>query len=201
MNDPKNWDQLYNMTQYAYGKQANDFLQENLALLPRGEVLSLAEGEGRNAVFLAQQGFDVTAVDASKVGSEKGRRLALEMGVDVNFITADVTRFEMGEQQWDAVISIFFPLPPDEREHLYRKITDALKPGGILLIEAYRPEQIHNDTGGGNQPEFMQNAATLKKEIPYLQFEQLIERQRNIIEGVYHTGLGEVVQAIVRKPS
>ena len=120
--------------------------------------------------------------------------------MDVNFITADVMGFEMGEQQWSAIVSIFFPLARENRKALYRNITEALKPGGILLIEAYRPEQVDNNTGGGQQVELMQTAETLRQELPHLQFEQLVERQRNVIEGIYHTGTGAVVQAIARKP-
>ena len=200
MNRSKTWDERYDMADYAYGIQPNDFLAESIHLLPKGEALSLAEGEGRNAVFLAQQGFDVTAVDSSKIGVKKAQQLAQSKNVQANFIHADVNRFELGEEQWDLIISIFVPLPEQHRIALHKRVTEALKPGGVFLIEAYRPEQAHRDTGGGRSPEVMQTAETIRNDLPTLDILHLEELHRDVLEGIYHTGTGAVVQAITRKP-
>lgn len=193
------WDERYAADEYAYGIEANDFLKAHWQHLPKGRVLSLAEGEGRNAVFLAQQGYEVTAVDASLVGLNKGRQLAAEKGVTVNWVHADLAEYELGENTWDAIVSIFCPLPSIIRQALYQKISQALKPQGIFLLEAYTPKQLEYKTGGGNNPDTMQTAASLKAELAGLDFLFLQEVERDVIEGIYHTGLGAVVQAIAKK--
>ena len=105
------WDERYNTEEYAYGKAANNFLEENYTAIPKGNVLSLAEGEGRNAVFLARQGYTVTAVDASQVGLNKAKKLAEEHGVTIELVHADLADFDLGENRWDGIVSIFCPLP------------------------------------------------------------------------------------------
>ena len=156
----------------------------------------MAEGEGRNAVFLAQQGYAVTAVDGSQVGLDKAQVLAETRGVKLECICADLADFELGVGAWDAIISIFCPLPPAIRQALYRKVLAALKPGGVFLLEAYTPDQIKHGTGGGKSVELMQTAASLRAELPGLDFVHLLELEREVVEGTFHTGLGAVVQAI-----
>ena len=169
--------------------------------IPKGSVLSIAEGEGRNAVFLAKQGYSVTAVDGSEVGLKKAEKLAAENGVVIECIHADLADFDLGEDKWDGIISIFVPLPSPLRKRLYQKLETALKPGGVFLIEAYTPDQIKHGTGGGSSADTMQTAGSLRLELPDLEFKHLAELEREVIEGTYHTGLGSVVQAIGVKPT
>lgn len=110
------WDERYSTEEYAYGTAPNEFLVKNAHHIPKGKVLSLAEGEGRNAVFLAQQGYSVTAVDASLVGLNKARKLAEKKGVIVEFIHASLADYDLGEKQWDGIVSIFCPLPSTIRK-------------------------------------------------------------------------------------
>lgn len=193
------WDERYNTEEYVYGTNPNEFLRANINSIPKGKVLSLAEGEGRNAVFLAELGYEVTAVDSSMVGIEKGRQLAKSNGVKVEFIHADLASYELGQSQWDGVVSIFCPLPSSVRRALHRKVMCGLKPGGVLLLEAYTPEQIKYGTGGGNNAELMQTKDSLVRELTGLNFQHLVELERDVIEGIFHTGIGSVVQAIARK--
>ena len=193
------WDERYAVAEFVYGKEPNTFLAEHYLKLPKGKVLSLAEGEGRNAVFLAAQGYAVTAVDASLVGLDKGRQLAEELGVDVEWIHADLNDFDLGLQQWDGIVSIFCPVPSSIRQKLYQKLPQALKPGGVFLLEAYTPDQIGRGTGGGNSLDVMQTVISLIAELPGLTFNHLQELEREVIEGIYHTGNGCVVQAIAQK--
>ena len=190
------WNERYSSKEYAYGTEPNTFLTANFQHLPKGRVLSMAEGEGRNAVFLAQQGYAVTAVDGSQVGLDKAQVLAETRGVKLECICADLADFELGVGAWDAIISIFCPLPPAIRQALYRKVLAALKPGGVFLLEAYTPDQIKHGTGGGKSVELMQTAASLRAELPGLDFVHLLELEREVVEGTFHTGLGAVVQAI-----
>lgn len=194
------WDERYNTEDYAYGTSPNEFLKENFREIPMGRVLSLAEGEGRNAVFLAQQGYTVTAVDGSAVGIEKARKLAAASGVEVSWVHADLGDYDLGDNAWDGIVSIFFPAPSELRRDLYRRVLRALKPNGVFLLEAYTPAQLSRGTGGGSSEDAMQTAASLRLELQGLSFRHLLELERTVIEGTYHTGMGCVVQAIASKP-
>ena len=193
------WDERYSAEEYAYGTAPNEFLLEKFSGIPKGKVLSLAEGEGRNAVFLAKQGYAVTAVDSSLVGLNKARKLAQENGVTVEFIHADLADYDLGENKWDGIVSIFCPLPSSLRKEVYKKVIAALKPKGVFLLEAYTPDQLQHGTGGGNSVDLMQSASSLRLELASLSFKHLLELERNVVEGIYHTGVGSVVQAIASK--
>ena len=193
------WDERYSAEEYVYGTSPNNFLEANFSSIPKGKVLSLAEGEGRNAVFLAKQGYSVTAVDASLVGLNKARKLAEDNGVVIEFIQADLADYDLGENQWDGIVSIFCPLPSSVRKQLHKKVAAGLKPNGVFLLEAYTPDQLKHGTGGGNSVDVMQSKETLSLELAGLKFQHLIELEREIIEGIYHTGIGAVVQAIASK--
>jgi SAM-dependent methyltransferase len=193
------WDERYNTEEYAYGTKPNKFLEANVSYIPKGKVLSLAEGEGRNAVFLAKQGYFVTAVDASLVGLKKARKLAEENGVVVEFIHADLADYDLGENKWDGIVSIFCPLPSSLRKQLHKKVETGLKRNGIFLLEAYTLDQLKHGTGGGSSVDVMQSKESLRLELAGLKFKHLIELERDVIEGIYHTGIGAVVQAIATK--
>ena len=193
------WDERYSAEEYAYGTTPNKFLEENVSSIPKGKVLSLAEGEGRNAVFLAQQGYSVTAVDASLVGLHKARKLAEVHGVVVELIHADLADYDLDENKWDGIVSIFCPLPSQIRKQLYKKMAAGLRQNGVFLLEAYTPNQLKHGTGGGNSVDVMQSEKTLSLELAGLKFKHLIELERSVIEGTYHTGVGAVVQAIATK--
>jgi len=193
------WNERYSSEVYVYGTRPNDFLKENFTSIPRGRVLSLAEGEGRNAVFLAKQGYSVSAVDSSLAGIAKGKKLARSSGVDVEFIHADLVEYDFGENQWDGIVSIFFPLPSLQRQALYKKVERGLKKNGVFLLEAYTPEQLKFNTGGGNSVDTMQSKNQVASELAGLNFAHLVELERSVIEGIYHTGMGSVVQAIAKK--
>jgi len=193
------WDERYSSEAYAYGKNPNQFLEENYKVIPKGKVLSLAEGEGRNAVFLAKQGYIVTAVDSSQIGLEKARKLAEENEVSIELINADLADFDLGDHEWDGIVSIFCPLPSALRKKLHKKVVAGLKTNGVYLIEAYTPEQLKHDTGGGKSVDLMCTKESLSHELIGLKFKHLIELERDIVEGIYHTGVGAVVQAIASK--
>lgn len=193
------WDERYSSEEYAYGTTPNDFLAENVSCIPKGKVLSLAEGEGRNAVFLAKQGYAVTAVDASLVGLNKARKLAEQNDVVVEFIHADLADYDLGENKWDGIVSIFCPLPSSLRKELYKKVIAGLKQNGVFLLEAYTPDQLKHGTGGGNSVDVMQSEKSLRIELAGLNFKHLTEIERDVREGAYHTGIGSVVQAIATK--
>jgi SAM-dependent methyltransferase len=193
------WDERYSSDEYAYGTTPNEFLVEKLSCIPKGKILSLAEGEGRNAVFLAKQGYSVTAVDASLVGLNKARKLAEKNDVVIELVHADLADYSLGENKWDGIVSIFCPLPSLLRKELYKKVVTGLKENGVFLLEAYTPDQLKHGTGGGSSVDSMQSEESLSLELSGLKFKHLIELERNVVEGLYHTGIGSVVQAIATK--
>lgn len=190
------WDERYNTDEYVYGVKPNDFLYNNVNELPKGKILSLAEGEGRNALFLAKQGYQVTAVDSSSVGLKKAEKLANEHKVDIEFVHADLAKYDIGQECWDGIVSIFCPLPSAIRKRVYNNLQLGLKPSGVFLLEAYTPKQVELTTGGGKDKDVMQTKESLLQELKGLNFKLLQESKRNIIEGSFHTGIGAVVQAI-----
>lgn len=194
------WDERYAGHDYVYGTEPNDYLKAQADLFASdARVLCLAEGEGRNAVYLAEQGLDVVAVDASAIGLAKAERLAQDRGVTIETRQLDLADFDPGREQWDGIVSIFCHLPPRVRQALHQKVFDALKPGGLFVLEAYRPEQLLLKTGGPPNADWMMTADQLQQELAPLQFEQLQEMDRPVYEGKGHTGLGAVVQALCIK--
>ena len=190
------WDEKYDSEEYIYGKQANTFLQENSDALPPGKILCLAEGEGRNAVFLSKKGYRVTAVDASEVGLTKARKLADENDCTIEFIHADLGSFDLGTEKWDGIVSIFCHVPLDIRQRLHANLAAALKEDGVLLLEAYTPAQLAHGTGGPPDEELMMSADLLREELVGINFSLLQELEREVVEGSFHSGTGAVVQAI-----
>ena len=198
-DDAALWDGRYSAEGYLYGTEPNDFLVEVIAGVEPGSALCLAEGEGRNAVYLAGLGFEVTAVDHSVEGGRKTRALARERGVEVKVVTSDLAEYDLGADRWDLIVSIFAHLPPAARTDVFMRLPRALAPGGTLILEAYRPEQAGRDTGGPPDPTRLYDLATLEREIVGLDIVLARETEREVIEGRGHTGAGAVVQLIARR--
>jgi SAM-dependent methyltransferase len=192
------WNERYASDEFAYGTEPNSFLVQNAKLLS-GPVLSLAEGEGRNAVFLASLGLDVLGVDGSEVGLAKAQRLAASKGLAIRTEVADLTTYEPPENFYGSVISISAHLPSDARKRLYPLVERSLKPGGIILLEAYTKAQLARHTGGPKDPDMLMDRAELEKQFPNCDPILSQEIEREVIEGTFHTGLASVVQFIARK--
>jgi 2-polyprenyl-3-methyl-5-hydroxy-6-metoxy-1,4-benzoquinol methylase len=194
------WDQRYNTADYVYGTRPNDFLADVAGRIPQGRVLCIAEGEGRNAVYLAQLGHEVVAVDASAVGMRKAQKLAQDRGVAIETVVADLADYEIGQNSFDAIVSIFAHVPPAIRGPLHRRIVSGLKPGGMLILEAYTPDQIAYGTGGPPVAELTMTLRALEDELRGLEFTHAAELCRDVVEGSLHTGTGAVVQVVAIKP-
>lgn len=195
------WNERYSQADYVYGKNPNDFLAEVVQQIPKGRVLCLADGEGRNGVYLAQQGCQVTAVDGSSVGLEKARKLATERSVEIETIVADLAEFPIQPNSWDAIVSIFCHLPPIVRAHVHRQVISGLQSGGVFVLEAYTPRQLEFKTGGPPTAELTMELAILQEELEGLEFKHAIELERDIQEGLFHRGRSSVVQVVAVKPS
>ncbi|MFC1642783.1 class I SAM-dependent methyltransferase [Myxococcota bacterium] len=194
------WDRRYREVGYAYGTCPNDFLVTAASQIPPGPVLSLGEGEGRNAVFLAERGHDVRALDSSAVGLDKARRLAAERHVPIHTVLADLGEYELGPSQWAGIIAIFCHLPPAIRKRVHHAVLEALLPGGVFVLEAYRIEQPLYGTGGPKDTELLYSLAALEADLTGLDFLHAAELVREVNEGTYHRGRGAVVQILARRP-
>ncbi len=199
-NKLNKWDQRYSEPGYAYGTDPNDFLVDSIERLPAGgKVLCLADGEGRNSVYLARNGFEVTAIDASTVGVKKKRQLAKEHGVKVEAIVADLADSTIDSDCYDAINSIFCHLPLPLRKKVHKSVAKSLRKEGIFLLEGYAPKQLENNTGGPRIPELLMELKDVTEEITPLRLIHSIEKDRDIKEGKLHTGIGSIVQVIAKK--
>ena len=197
MYDQNFWNERYANSEFLYGTDPNTFLAENVQML-EGPVLSLSEGEGRNAVFLATRGLHVLGVDCSAVGLEKAQALARARGVVIETVVADLARFTPEENQFGSVISISAHLPSAVRKVLYPLVEKSLKPNGLLLLEAYSEDQLQKSTGGPKDIDMLMSINKLLAEFPNLTPILLRETEREVSEGEGHTGLASVVQFIAR---
>jgi SAM-dependent methyltransferase len=194
------WDTRYAGDGFYYGTEPNDFLKSNAKLIsPGGEVLCLAEGEGRNAVFLAGLGFKVTAVDGSAVGLSKMEELARTKNVSVTQVVSDLDGYRIEPESWDGIVSIWCHLPVGLRKRLHRAVVNGLRPGGVVILESYHPRQLEFKTGGPPDASRMMMLNDLREEFSGLDFVVAQEIEREIHEGKGHFGQSAVVQVIARK--
>ncbi|TFH49321.1 MAG: class I SAM-dependent methyltransferase [Methanothrix sp.] len=194
------WDNRYNEPGFAYGTDPNQFLASVVDRIPPGKILSLAEGEGRNAVYLASLGYEVTGVDSSEVGLRKAMELAKERGVIITLVHADLGDFEIEPKQWDGIIACYCHLPSAIRIPLHQAAVRGLRSGGVFVLEAFTKGQLANDTGGPKSPDMLMSLAELKSELAGLEFIHAVEIEREVREGRGHTGLASVVQIFGAKP-
>ncbi|BET68718.1 class I SAM-dependent methyltransferase [Opitutales bacterium ASA1] len=195
------WDNRYAGDAFVYGTEPNAFLIEQAHRIPAGgRVLCMAEGEGRNAVHLAALGHEVTALDQSGVALAKARRFAASRGVTVSTLVADLAVYDFAPTGWAAIVAIWAHLPHGLRRVVHGRCVDALAPGGVVLLEAYTPDQLRYDTGGPRNLDALMTLAALREEFAGLEFEVGREIERDVREGSGHTGRSAVVQVAARKP-
>lgn len=191
------WDERYREAGYAYGVEPNDFLCSSAEFLPPGgRVLSLGEGEGRNAVFLAQRGHSVVAVDSSAVGLAKAAALARARNVVVETAEADLAAYTIAPMGYDGIISIFCHLPPEVRARLYAQVNRGLQSGGIFILEGFAGRQSGYRSGGPKNPALLLELEQVVDELRPLEIKYAVETVREVREGNYHTGEAAVIQVI-----
>ncbi len=190
------WDDRYAADGWAFGTEPNDFLRQQSHRIPPGRVLCLGEGEGRNAVFLAERGFEVVGLDESQVGMDKAQSLAQERGVFIETVVSSIQDFDLKEGEWQGIVSVFFHLPPELRKRVHRAAVRGLAPGGILILEAFTPKQLEYGTGGPPHRDRLLTLADLKEELEGLELLLAQETEREVHEGRMHTGRSAVVQVV-----
>ncbi len=194
------WDQKYSTSDFLYGEHPNTFLVEQSSILkPRSKILCLAEGEGRNAVYLAKLGHQVTAIDLSQVGLDKLKKLAGQHQVSVETICCDLAHYPFQKEQFDAVISIWCHLPPLLRKEIHQKVYETLKPNGFFILEAYTLKQLEYRTGGPSEPSLMMSIQSIQDDFKKLHWFYSQELERYIEEGSGHKGQSAVLQVVGQK--
>ncbi len=194
------WDERYSGDEFVYGKEANGFLKECLEFIPKGgKVLCLAEGEGRNAIYLAQSGFEVHAVDLSSVGREKALKWANEHGLELHYEVADLAHYDFGVELWDAVISIWAHVPSELQKILSDKIVHGLRQNGVLILEGYNKKQLEYGTGGPKNEDMLYDLNRLRDQYSKLEIIRAEDRVRFVSEGLLHNGESSVTQFIGKK--
>jgi hypothetical protein len=190
------WEKRYGGETYAYGTEPNDFVRAEAHRIPPGPVLCLAEGEGRNAVFLAGLGHPVTAVDFAREGLRKAGQLAASRGVTVELVHADLATYTPERAAWSGIVSIFAHTAPAVRRRIHGLVAGALRPGGVFLLEAYRPEQLELGSGGPKEVALLPTLAQLRDELAGLELVVARDVVREIVEGAFHGGPSATVQIV-----
>lgn len=195
------WDKRYDTQDYVYGTEPSRFLKLNTELLHAGDIaLAVADGEGRNSVFMAEQGLNVTAVDSSSVGLEKARRLAADRGAKVDFRLADLRDWDWDATQYDVVAAIFIQFAdPAFRAEIFDGMERALKPGGLLMLHGYTPKQLEYGTGGPPVPELLYTRDMLAKRFGNWDVLRLEDYEAELQEGPGHSGMSALIDLMARR--
>jgi SAM-dependent methyltransferase len=193
------WETRYGQPDFAYGTEPNEYLKTVLAGLLPGRLLLPAEGEGRNAVYAAQLGWQVNAFDFSAEGRRKAESLAAEQSVSINYTLADLLIFTT-DTRYDTLALIFVHLNPAGRHRLLTEYPKFLKPGGKLILEGFSPAQIGKPSGGPNAAEFCYTSGELRATLTGgLVIEELVETEYELAEGAYHQGRANTVRLLATK--
>ena len=192
------WEKRFSVPDYVFGTEPNVFLRSQAAALPKsGAALAVADGEGRNGVWLAERGLDVLSVDWSLAALGKAQALAKQRGVTLRTAQVDVVQWQWPAAAFDVVVAIFIQfLTPDERRQVFAGMRNALKPGGLLLIEGYRPEQLNYKTGGPALVENLYTRALLEAEFGGLSDVRIMEHDSMTSEGTGHVGMAALIDLV-----
>lgn len=195
------WNRRYDSADFLFGKQPNEWLREQAhALPPAGRVLCVADGEGRNSVWLARQGFQVDAFDVADRAVDKARAFAQSEGVSVNFAVADCDGFVWPQAAYDGVAAIFVQFAdPPMRARLFERIVSSLKPGGVLILQGYTPKQLEYRTGGPPILSHLYTRDLLVSAFADLSIIELREYEAEVREGQGHRGLSALVGLVARR--
>lgn len=197
------WDERFDTPDFLFGIEPNAYLAKQAYWLKPGHrALAVADGEGRNSVWLAKQGLRVDAFDISAVGVDKARRLARDTGVEVDHIVCDCSAWQWQDETYDVVAAIFIQFAdPALRARLFAGMTAALRPGGVLIVQGYTPKQLEYKTGGPSELENLYTESMLRSAFSSLEIVELEEYEAELGEGKRHAGRSALVGMVGRKPA
>ncbi len=198
------WNERYRQKEYSYGVAPNEYLKKSLENLKPGRILFGAEGEGRNAVFAARQGWEVSAFDISDEGRKKAKQLADENNVSLDYRVGELPDLNFPENQFDAAALIYAHLPPEVRSKYHQLINSYLKKGGILIIEGFSKNHLeyrakNEKAGGPKEEKYLFSIEEIKSNFPDYEITELTETEVVLSEGSYHNGKGSVIRFTGRK--
>ncbi|MBL0089478.1 MAG: class I SAM-dependent methyltransferase [Ideonella sp.] len=196
------WNKRFEGDGFIFGQEPNEYLRAQAGgLPPGGRALCVADGEGRNSVWLARQGWEVDAFDLSEVGVAKARQWALQAKVAVNYHVADGDQWAWPQAHYDLIAAIFVQFAdPPMRERLFAHIVRALRPGGLLVLQGYTPKQLDYKTGGPPILSHLYTEPMLREAFAALAIEQLRVYETDLSEGTQHHGRSALVGLVARKP-
>jgi len=201
VNPADMWDERFARPQPVYGEEPNAFLraQATARLKAGAKVLVPGDGYGRNGLWLAKQGFAVTTVDVSSVGVERARNTARDFKIPARILLSDLTTWKWPTAEYDAIVSIYLHLLAEVRSTIHARILQALKPGGILILEAFTPGQLQFSSGGPKSLDLLYTAEILRSDFASAEILELEETVIHLDEGKLHSGKAAVVRAVFRK--
>ncbi len=200
MSEQERWEARFSAPGYAFGKAPNAFLKAQAPRLRAGQTaLSVADGEGRNGVWLAEQGLDVLTIDFSPAALAKAHALAAERGVRLRTEVVDVTQWRWPAAAFDVIVAIFIFVAPAERPAFFANLKSALKPGGLLLMQGYRPQQLDYKTGGPPTADRMYTRAMLEAAFSDMAELDIREHDSALSEGTSHAGMSALIDLVARK--
>lgn len=197
MNDI--WNERYSKQEYVYGEEPNVFFAAQLNKLEKGNIVLPCEGEGRNAVYAASQGWMVKAFDSSETGKAKAVQLAGKKGVTIEYEIADAVSVNYKEGSVDAIAFIYAHFPPVSRTQIHQKAISWLKPGGKIIIEAFNPAQLQNTSGGPKDAAMLYTEEIIKADFQELKIELIQMLQTTLQEGKYHQGKADIIRFVGSK--
>ena len=193
------WDERYSSSEFVYGSEPNEFFKEQIQKLVPGKLLMIGEGEGRNAVFAAKQGWEVDAVDFSLVAKEKAIKLAKNNGVSINYDVSELSKYKFKQNYYDAAANIYLHLNRTLRKTIYSNCIFSLKTGGIIILEVFDKDQLGRNSGGPQNLEMLYSIDELKEDFQTTQIKLLEKKIITLGEGNHHKGEAAVVRMIAIK--
>ena len=198
------WNERYDREEYVYGKDPNEYLKAKLKDLEPGRILFPAEGEGRNAVYAAKQGWEVLAFDMSTEGRKKALRLAEAEGVEINYEVSDLQHLSIMPEAFDAIALIYAHFSPQERKKFFSSIAENLPPGSKVIFEGFAPkharyQEMNPAVGGPKDPKMFFSEAEIREAFQKLHFLEFFEGEIELEEGNFHKGKGWVIRFVAEK--
>ena len=198
------WDERYSQSEFVYGENPNQYLKEKLKTIQVGKILFACEGEGRNAVYASELGWDAFAFDQSKQGKFKAEQLALKRDVKVDYTVSDIEDIDYEKEYFDALVLIYVHFPKEKRKAYYQKLSSLLKKGGILIVEGFSKDHIrfqkeNPSAGGPKDVDLLYDLEALKSDFEGFDFEEIYQTETELNEGKFHVGKASVVRILATK--
>ncbi|AWH84181.1 SAM-dependent methyltransferase [Flavobacterium album] len=198
------WDERYNAEEFAYGETPNNYFKEQLEKLQPGRILFPAEGEGRNAVFAARNGWKVSAFDISAIGKDKARHLAAKHHVEIDYKVGELPNLQYAPAEFDAIALIYAHFPAEIKSSYHKALDTLLRSGGIIIFEAFSKKHleylaIDEKVGGPKDIAMLFSIEEIQSDFPNYDFIELTETEIELSEGIYHNGKGSVLRFVARK--